>query len=104
MLHVLGALIFTYFVSRGLRALGLRPPSTAKLVLAHVVSFALLTLLVVLLREPLDILYASQILTYAGAQLVWLLFDLYRAQVAFWKPPVAAATESSPTRRAGGSR
>ena len=42
MMSVIGALVLTYFLSRALRWLGLRPPSVTRLVAAHVLSFALL--------------------------------------------------------------
>ncbi len=104
MMRVIGALVLTYFFSRALRWLGLRPPSVPKLVTAHVLSFSLLTLLAIALRQPLDTFRPSQLGVYVLAQAAWLLLDLYRAQVAFWKPPVAAATEPSQTKRAGSSR
>jgi hypothetical protein len=103
MMQVLGALLLTYFFSRGLRRLGLRPPSAVKLVAAHVISFGLLALLVIALRYPVGIFNFAHLYIYAFAQATWLLLDLYRAQVAFWKPPVAAK-ESSPTTRSAGSR
>ena len=103
MMRVIGAFVLTYFLSRALRWLGLRPPSVTKLVAAHVLSFALLALLVIALRQPIGAFLVPQLGVYLFAQAVWLLLDLYRAQVAFWKPPVAV-TESSPATRAGSTR
>ena len=100
MMRWIGALLFTFFLSRALQHFGLRNPPVWKLVASHVVSFAILTLVVVALRQPLDIFQASQLYAYGFAQLAWLLLDFYRAQVAFWKPPVAA-TAASPTPREG---
>ena len=74
-----------------------------KLVAAHVLSFVLLTLLVVALRQPTDTFRVPQLWVYFFAQSAWLLLDLYRAQVAFWKPPVTPAMEPSQTKRAGSS-
>jgi len=104
MMRVIGALVLTYFVSRALRWFGLRPPSVTKLVAAHVLSFVLLALLVIVVRQPLHVFTVPQLAVYLIAQAIWLLLDLYRAQVAFWKPPVAAATVSSPATRAGSTR
>lgn len=104
MMRVIGALVLTYFISRGLRLLGLRPPSVAKLVAAHVLSFGLLTLLAIAMRYPLTVFNPSQLVVVGFAQAAWLLLDLYRAQVAFWKPPVTPATGPAPTTRAGSNR
>ena len=100
MMRVIGALVLTYFLSRALRWLGLRPPSVAKLAAAHVLSFVILALFALFLRQPTDTFSTSQLWVYVFAQAGWLLLDLYRAQVAFWKPPVAV-TEPSPATRAG---
>ena len=97
-MRFIGALVLTYFLSRALRLAGLRPPSVAKLVAAHVVSLGLLVLLVVMLRAPANAYHSGQLWVYVAAQIVWLLLDLYRARVAFWKPPVAA-TAGQPTTR-----
>jgi hypothetical protein len=96
-------LLFTYFLSRGLQRLGLRNPPVWKLIASHVLSFAILALIVFSLRYPLGIYNSNQLLPYVFGQLVWLLLDFYRAQVAFWKPPVAV-TEASPTTREASSR
>jgi hypothetical protein len=100
MMRLIGAFVLTYFLSRALRWFGLRPPSAAKLVAAHVLSFAILVLVVLALRLPTDTFRTSQLGIYVLAQGVWLLLDLYRAQVAFWKPPVAQPTVSSSSTRA----
>ena len=104
MMRVIGALVLTYFLSRALRWLVQRPPSVSRLVAAHVLSFTFLALLVIALRQPMGVFRFSQLGVYLAAQAAWLLLDLYRAQVAFWKPPVASVTVSSPATRAGGSR
>ena len=104
MMRVIGALVLTYFVSRALRWFGLKPPAVSKLVAAHVLSFVILALIAIALRQPADTFRVSQLAVYVVAQAAWLLLDLYRAQVAFWKPPVTPVTESSPARRAGSSR
>lgn len=104
MMRVIGAFVLTYFLSRALRWFGLRPPSVTKLVGAHLLSFVILTLVVIALRQPIDVFAVSQLWVYVVAQAAWLLLDLYRAQVAFWKPPVAPITEPSQTGRAGSSR
>jgi predicted PurR-regulated permease PerM len=103
MMPLLGAIVLTYFVSRALRWFGLRPPSVTKLVAAHVLSLVILILLALALRYPLGVFMVPQLTVYLLAQAGWLLVDLYRAQVAFWKPPVAAVTEPSSTGRAGSS-
>ena len=103
MMRFIGALLLTYFVSRLLRRLGLRPPSVAKLTAAHVLSLAILALVVIALRAPADAYHFGQLWVYIIAQLIWLMVDYYRAQVAFWKPPVTV-TESSPTTRGASSR
>jgi hypothetical protein len=103
MLRLIGGVLFTYFLSRGLQRLGLRHPPVWKLVASHLMSFAILALAVFALRQPLGIYNGGQLLPYVFGQLVWLLLDLYRAQVAFWKPPVAV-TEASPTTREASSR
>jgi hypothetical protein len=95
MMPLLGAIVLTYFVSRALRWFGLRPPSVTKLVAAHVLSLVILILLALALRYPLGVFMVPQLTVY--------LLALYRAQVAFWKPPVAAVTEPSSTGRAGSS-
>lgn len=102
-MRVIGAVVLTYFVSRALRWLGLKPPSVAKLAAAHVLSFAFLALLALAVRYPSDTFTVPQLWIYLLAQTAWLLLDLYRARVAFWKPPTPA-TESSPATRAGSSR
>jgi hypothetical protein len=104
MMRVIGALVLTYFVSRALRWFGLKPPSVAKLAMAHVFSLTLLVLLMVALRFPSDTFRVSQVWVYVFAQAAWLLLDFYRAQIAFWKPPVAPVTEPLPAAREGGSR
>jgi hypothetical protein len=104
MMRVIGALVLTYFVSRALRWFGLKPPSGAKLALAHVLSLALLVLLMLALRFPAGTFRVSQVWVYFLAQAAWLLLDFYRAQIAFWKPPVAPVMEPSPATREGGSR
>ena len=104
MMRVIGALVLTYFVSRALRWFGLKPPSVTRLVAAHLLSFLILTLVVIALRQPTSTFEVSQLWIYILAQAAWLLLDLYRAQVAFWKPPVAPVTEPSQTGRAGSSR
>ena len=103
MMRVIGALVLTYFVSRALRWFGLRPPSVTKLAAAHLLSFVILALLAIALRQPANTFAVPQLWVYVFAQGVWLLLDLYRAQVAFWKPPVTPATEPSQTKRAGSS-
>ena len=102
MMRVIGAFVLTYFLSRALRWFGLKPPSVTKLVAAHLLSFVILALLAVALRQPTHTFTVPQLWVYVFAQGMWLLLDLYRAQVAFWKPPVAA-TEPSQTKRAGSS-
>ena len=104
MLAVIGALVLTYFASRALRLIGLGPPSIAKLVAGHLLSFVVLSLIAALLRFPTDTFRFDQLFVYLIAQIAWLLLDFYRAQIAFWKPPVTPAKESSSTRRAGNSR
>lgn len=104
MTRVIGALVLTYFISRALRWFGLRPPSVAKLAMAHVLSLALLVLLMLALRLPADTFMVSQVWVYVFAQAAWLLLDFYRAQIAFWKPPVSSVTEPSQAARGGRSR
>jgi hypothetical protein len=104
MMRVIGAFVLTYFLSRALRWAGLRAPSVSKLIGAHVLSFVLLALLVIALRQPNDVFRVPQLAVYVLAQAAWLLLDLYRAQVAFWKPPVSTVTVSPPAKRAGNSR
>jgi len=104
MMRLIGAFILTYFLSRALRWAGLRPPSVPKLVAAHVISLGLLTLLALALRQPLNVFTVPQMTVYVIAQAAWLLLDLYRAQVAFWKPPVATTTAPSQTGRAPGNQ
>jgi hypothetical protein len=104
MMRVIGALVLTYFVSRLLRRLGLQPPSVAKLAAAHVLSFATLALLALALRYSTDTFTVPQLAVYLFAQAAWLLLDLYRAQIAFWKPPVVPVTEPAKTARGGSSR
>ena len=104
MMRLIGAFVLTYFVSRALRWFGLKPPQVTKLVAAHVLSFVILALVALALRQPTDTFSMPQLWVYFFAQAIWLLLDLYRAQVAFWKPPVAPATEPSQTKRAGSSR
>jgi hypothetical protein len=103
MMRVIGAFVLTYFLSRALRWLGLKPPSVTKLVAAHVLSFVILALVAIALRQPINTFAVAQLWVYVFAQGAWLLLDLYRAQVAFWKPPVTPATEPSQTKRAGSS-
>ena len=104
MMRLIGAFVLTYFLSRLLRLAGFRPPNVAKLAAGHVLSLVALSLLALALRHPLNIFAVPQLWVYVFAQGAWLLLDLYRAQVAFWKPPVAAATVPSQTRRGGSSR
>jgi hypothetical protein len=104
MMRLIGAIVLTYFVSRALRWFGLRPPSVSKLVAAHVLSLVSLVLLAFAMRYPVGVFMVPQLTVYVIAQAGWLLLDLYRAQVAFWKPPVAVVTEPSSTGRAGSNR
>ena len=87
---------------------GVQTPSRACRLSSRVgiacVTLVILTLLVVALRTPSDTFRVDQLWVYVLAQGAWLLLDLYRAQVAFWKPPVTPVTEPSQTGRAGSSR
>lgn len=104
LIKFIGALLITYFLSRGFRRLGLVYPPFFKLFAAHVLSGGVIFLLLFMLRYPLFILHKEQFVIYIVAQLLWLTFDMYRARVAFWRAPVAEATEPSATAPGANSR
>ena len=104
MIRFLGALIITYFLSRGFRRLGLKYPSVVKLLAAHVLSGGVIFVVLFALRYPLYVLHKEQLIVYIVAQLIWLAYDLYRARVAVWKAPVVEPTGSSATRRGANIR
>ena len=87
-MRFIGALLITYFVSRCLRRLGLREPSVGRIFAAHVLSLIAIVLLVIAVRYPASAYASSQLTVYVVAQLVWLLVDLFRSRVAFWRAPV----------------
>ena len=72
-----------------------------RLVAAHLLSFLILTLVVIALRQPTSTFGVSQLWIYILAQAAWLLLDLYRAQVAFWKPPVGSGYGTIANRASG---
>lgn len=78
LMRIAGAMIFTYFLSR----LALRLPNPLKgvlgTVLAHAVSLAAISLLVMAMRSPLDVFRIHQLLIFVIAQGVWLAFDVLR--------------------------
>jgi len=78
LMRIAGAMIFTYFLSR----LALRLPSPLKgvfgTVLAHAISLAAISLLVMAMRSPLDVFRFHQLLIFVVAQAVWLAFDMVR--------------------------
>ena len=88
-MRFIGALLFTYFLSRGVRALGLREPSIIKLVAAHILSLGAIFALLFALRYPLYIFHKDQMFVYLLFQPVWLAYDLYRSRLAFWRAPAA---------------
>jgi hypothetical protein len=94
----IGALLITYFLSRGFRRLGLVHPPLYKLLAAHVLSGGVIFVLLFTLRYPLFILHKNQFTIYIIAQLLWLIFDLYRARIAIWRAPVVETTGSSAKR------
>ena len=97
LMRIIGALLITYFLSRGLRRLGLTHPPVGKLVLAHVLSLGIAALAVIAIRQPVHAYEFSQLYVYAFAQLFWLLVDSGRAAAVLWKPPKPKATAPSPT-------
>jgi hypothetical protein len=103
MKRFIGALLMTYFLSRALRALGLNHPPLVKLLAAHAVSLVAIFLLLFSLRYPLYVFYKDQMIVYVVCQVIWLAYDLYRSNVAFWRAPVAQPTESSARRRGANS-
>lgn len=102
-MRFIGALLITYFLTRGLGWLGLRHPPVIKLFAAHVLSLVAITLLVVALRYPSNAYESSQLTVYFVAQAIWLVFDLYRARIAIWRAPVAETTGSSAKGRGAGT-
>jgi uncharacterized membrane protein len=90
-MRLIGAVLITYFLSRGFRRLGLRAPSVARIFAAHLLSLIAITLVVVAVRYPANAYATSQLYIYIGAQLLWLLVDLLRSRVAFWRAPVTPA-------------
>ena len=103
-IEFIGALLITYFLSRGFRRLGLVHPPLVKLIAAHVLSGGVIFLLLFTLRYPLFILHKEQFVVYIIAQLLWLAFDLYRSRIAFWRAPVTEPTGSSAKVPGGNSR
>jgi hypothetical protein len=90
-MRLIGALLITYFLSRGFRRLGLRELSVARIFAAHLLSLIAAVLLVIAMRYSANAYAVSQLYIYVGAQVVWLLVDLLRSRVAFWRPPVSPA-------------
>jgi len=103
MMRFIGALLITYFLSRALRALGLKHPPLIKLLAAHAVSLVVICLLLFSLRYPLFVFYKDQVIVYIVCQAIWLVYDLYRSNVAFWRAPAPQPTESSARRHGANS-
>ena len=76
----IGACVFTYFTSRMTLRLP-QPWSGARgTVVAHLLSLALLSGFVFVLRQQYHIFALKQLMIYAGAQGLWLGVDLIRRQ------------------------
>ncbi len=103
-IEFVGALLITYFLSRGFRRLGLVYPPLLKLIAAHMLSGGVIFLLLFMLRYPLFILHKEQFVVYIIAQLLWMAFDLYRSRIAFWRAPVTEPTGSSAKGPSGSIR
>ena len=95
-IHFLGAILITYFLSRGFRRLIKVNQPIVRLAAPHLLTFVTILLLLLALRYPLFIFHKEQLVIYAVAQLIWVVFDAYRSGLAF-RPPVVDPTESSAT-------
>lgn len=78
LLRIVGALLFGYFGSRLL----LRMPNPGRgifgLILVHALTLIAVSLVVVLMRAPLDVFRAKQLLIFVLAQIAWFTFDMLR--------------------------
>ena len=93
-IHFLGAILITYFLSRGFRRLIRVDQPLVRLVAPHLLTFATVLLMLLALRYPLFIFHKGQLGIYAAAQLIWVAFDAFRSGLAF-RPPVVEPTEPS---------
>lgn len=88
MLRIVGAMLFAYFGSRIL----MRVPNPLGrhfgLVLVHGLCFAGISLLVILMRAPLDVFQIRQLMIFGLAQTAWLIYDLLRGT---FPPPMFRA-------------
>ena len=101
-MHFVGAVLLTYFLSRGFRRLIQVGPKVLQLVAPHLLSFMAILLLLLWLRYSLFIFNKEQLAIYAVPQALWLVFDAYRSEIAFWRPPVVDPTEPSAKAREAG--
>ena len=78
-----GALIATYFVSRLLGRFLPQLPAAARLVLVHLISFALLALGIGLLKAYYTSFAAQQTMVFIVPQLIWFGIDILRGKASF---------------------
>ncbi len=102
LIHFVGAVLLTYFLSRGFRRLVQTGPRPVQLVAPHLLSLLVILLLLLWLRYPLYIFHKEQLAVYAVAQLIWLAFDTYCSGIVLWRAPVVPATEPSAKAPEGG--
>lgn len=76
--QILGAFLLTYFVSRLARRVLPRRDSLIAVLIAHIVSFAVICLAIVALRYPTDTFAMKQLRVYVAPQIAWFLLDWAR--------------------------
>ncbi len=76
LIKLAGIAAITYFVSRLTLLLPLFPSRRIGLGLAHIIAFGIEALIIALLRLPLGVFAALQLLAYAIAHLAWLQVDI----------------------------
>ena len=76
--RLLGALFFTYFAAKLFRKLlaNVELPSTARIILAHTLSFGVLAAIAALMKAGVETVREDAALIYIVPQLRWLALDL----------------------------
>lgn len=93
---ILGALIFTYFISRLTLRLPMPLGKSWGILAAHAIALGLIAAGVAGLRSPLGVFSAEQLLIYLSPQVLWCLLDLLREHPVGVKGKAAASGNEAP--------
>lgn len=104
LIHFVGAVLITYFLSRAFRRVVRAGPQIVRLAGPHLLSLGVIVLVLFLLRYPMYVFHKEQLTIYIVTQIIWLVYDVYRSGAVFWRPPVAQPTESSAKSPGAGSQ